>query len=64
MGCKVLSAFRDDVRSEPLKRRLVRKVADEPRSLLHVDYVNYRAFAREALGDALANALRPASNDD
>ena len=59
-----LSALCDDIAGEPIKRRLVRKVADEPRPLLHIDYVNYRAFAREALGDALANALRPASDDD
>ena len=49
-----LSAFRDDVRSEPLKRLLVCKVADEPRTVLHVDHVNRRALAREALGDAFA----------
>ena len=45
---------------EPLKRRLVRKVTDEPRPLLHIDYVSYRALAREAFGDAFADALRPA----
>ena len=53
----------DDVSIMPGERRLVREVADEPRSLLHVDYVNRRAFAREALGDALAYALRPAGDD-
>ena len=53
----------DDVSIQPGERRLVREVADEPRPCLHVDHVNRRAFAREALGDAFADALRPASYD-
>ena len=57
-----LSALGDYISREALKRSLIRKVADEPRPLLHIDYVNYRAFARKALGDALSNALRPAGD--
>ena len=59
-----LSALCDYISREALKRSLICKVADEPRTLLHIDYVNYRSFVRETLGDALANTLRPAGNDD
>jgi hypothetical protein len=59
-----MSAFRNHIRSEPLKNGLVRKIAHKPRPILDVDHVNCRALALKAFGAALPDALRPTSYDD
>ena len=59
-----MSALGDDLGGEAFEGGLVGKVADEPRPLLDIDDMNRRPFAAEALGDALADSLRPAGDDN
>ena len=54
----------DDVSILPGERRIVREVADEPRSGLDVDHVDDRTLTPEAFGDAFADPLRTARHDD
>ena len=58
------SALRNHVRSKSFEGGLVGKIANKPRSVLDVDYVNRRVLALKAFGAAPPDALRPTSHDD
>ena len=59
-----VSALRNHIRGKSFEGGLVGKIANKPRPVLDVYYVNCRALALKALGAAPPDALRPASHYD